>query len=91
MVFDAPAKLAKVELTVPKLREVLEANQNELFVVGGSCISPPEVGFTKQPCGMHGGYADVGFRVAFEAANRLIVDRLKELMSEQQYVAVGAN
>jgi len=29
--------------------------------------------------------------VAFEAANRLIVDRLKELMSEQQYVAVGAN
>jgi hypothetical protein len=40
---------------------------------------------------MHGGFADVGFRVAFEAANRLIVDRLKELMSEQQYAAVGAN
>jgi hypothetical protein len=89
MVFDAPAKLAKVEPTVAKLAEVLTANQNEMYVVGGSCISPPEVGFAKQPCGMHSGYADVGFRVAFEAANRLIVDRLKDLMSEQQYVAVG--
>jgi len=89
MVFDAPAKLAKVETTVPKLREVLEASQDQLFVVGGSCISQPEVGFAKQPCGMHGGFSDTGFRIAFEAANRLIVDRLKELMSEQQYVAVS--
>jgi hypothetical protein len=89
MVFDAPAKLMKVEPSVTKLKEVLEASQDQLFVVGGSCISPPEVGFAKQPCGMHGGYADVGFRVAFEAANRLIVDRLKDLMSEQQYVAVS--
>jgi formylglycine-generating enzyme required for sulfatase activity len=88
MVFDVPAKLAKVEPTVTKLRERLEASQDQLFVVGGSCMSPPEVGFAKQPCGMHGGYADTGFRVAFEAANRLIVDRLKDLMSEQQYVAV---
>jgi hypothetical protein len=38
---------------------------------------------------MHSGYADTGFRVAFEAANRLIVDRLKDLMSEPQYVAVA--
>jgi hypothetical protein len=91
MVFDAPAKMAKVQLTTAKVQEVLAANQDQLFVVGGSCISPPELGFAKQPCGMHSGYADVGFRVAFEAANRLIVDRLKELMSEQQYVAVGAN
>ena len=90
MVFDAPAKLAKVEPTVPKLREVLEANQDQLFVVGGSCISPPEVGFAKQPCGMHGGFADTGFRVAFEAANRLIVDRLKDLMNEQEYIALAA-
>jgi len=91
MVFDAPAKLAKVEAKVPKLQEVLAANQDQLFVIGGSCMSPPEIGFAKQPCGMHGGFADVGFRVAFEAANRLIVDRLKELMSEQNYVAVGGN
>jgi formylglycine-generating enzyme required for sulfatase activity len=90
IVFDAPAKLAKVEPTVEKVREVLEGNQDQLFVVGGSCMSPPEIGFGKQPCGMHHGYADTGFRLAFEAANRLIVDRLKDLMSEQQYVAVGA-
>jgi formylglycine-generating enzyme required for sulfatase activity len=90
MVFDAPAKLLKVEPTVPKLREVLESSQDQLFVVGGSCISPPEVGFAKQPCGMHSGYADTGFRVAFEAANRLIVDRLKDLMNEQDYVALAA-
>ncbi len=88
MVFDAPAKLLKVEPTVPKLREVLEANQDQLFVVGGSCMSPPEVGFAKQSTGMHNGSADVGFRVAFEAANRLIVDRLKDLMNEQDYVAL---
>ena len=80
-----------MELTAAKIQEVLAANQDQLFVIGGSCMSPPEVGFAKQPCGMHSGFADVGFRVAFEAANRLIVDRLKELMSDQQYVAVGAN
>jgi hypothetical protein len=90
MVFDAPAKLLKVEPTVTKLREVLDANQDQLFVLGGSCMSPPEVGFAKQTCGMHNGFADVGFRVAFEAANRLIVDRLKDLMNEQEYVALAA-
>jgi len=90
MVFDAPSKLLKVDPTVSKLQEALTASQDQLFVVGGSCISPPEVGFARQPCGMHSGYADTGFRVAFEAANRLIVDRLKDLMNEQDYVALAA-
>src|SRR5256885_15871680 len=43
---------ATLQQTVQKRKNALETSQDQLFVVGGSCISPPEVGFAKQPCGM---------------------------------------
>jgi hypothetical protein len=91
MVFDDPAKLdALQDNTFDGLSRFLGENESKLFVVGGSAISAPELELGPHPLAVKTSYADVGFRLAFAAGHRSIVERLKDLMEKQEYVALAA-
>jgi len=75
--------------TVDDIRAMVKAGSASLFVVGGSAISAPQIGIDRQsvePFRALNAYADVGFRLAFAAGKRSLLDRLKELFAEQRYV-----
>ncbi len=90
IVFDDPAKLETLQdNTFDGVSRFLGENEGKLSVVGGSAISAPEFELGPHPLAVKTSYADVGFRLAFAAGHRSIVDRLKDLMEKQDYVAVG--
>lgn len=61
----------------------------DLCVAGGSAISPPELGLDRlpwrKPPEPAKGWADVGFRLAFDAVKPPIIVRLKDLLRDQKY------
>jgi formylglycine-generating enzyme required for sulfatase activity len=88
LVFAEPVALDKLpDKSFATMTKVVEANAKKLLAVGGSYISAPEFGLDKQAIDLNPGFADVGFRLAFAASKRAIVDRLKGLMDEQPYIA----
>jgi hypothetical protein len=75
---------------IENLTALATANANKVFVVGGSCISAPEFKiFERQAFNSVNGAADVGFRLAFGAGKKSVLDQLKEVMSEQKYLALA--
>lgn len=89
-VWDAPEKLEQLpDVSVVTLRKILEAQPSALGVVGGSAISPPSIGIDRQPVDptrWHMGFADVGFRLAFTAGRRPVIDKLRDALDEQKLI-----
>jgi hypothetical protein len=91
IVFDDPALFEKLpDKSIENLTGLVNNNNNKVLVVGGSCISAPEFKiFERQTLMINNGSADLGFRLAFGAGKRSIVDQLKEVMGEQKYLALA--
>jgi hypothetical protein len=70
-------------------QKLADSNNNKILVVGGSFMSPPEWGLDQQVIGLNDGFTDTGFRLAFAASKRLVVDRLKDLMEETKFIALA--
>lgn len=71
------------------------AGGQDFYVIGPSALSPPEPGgvlncpeLALKPEQLNQGWVDVGFRVVFDAADRLPV-RLARVAEEAQYVSVA--
>jgi hypothetical protein len=91
LVFDDPEKFQKhQDKSFQGIKGFLDQSAAQLFVVGGSFMSAPELGVDRQQLvNLENGYADLGFRLAFVAAPAAIVDRLKDAMKKQQYVVAA--
>ncbi len=98
-VFDAPNANAVIKDNTASAADINAAiaagpaaKRKDLFVIGGSALSPPEILFNvKQECDplfpqTASGYCDVGFRLAFTAPIDSIVDVLASTFKEPHYL-----
>jgi hypothetical protein len=77
----------KKEKTLADMREISK-DIKKIGVVGGSAISPPEMGLGRRNWSANDrgkGYADVGFRLAFRATKPTIAQQFKELVQAVPY------
>ena len=91
IVFEDPVALEKLpDQKIETLTPFFDKNSDKVLVVGGSCISAPEYKiFERRVLAAGNGFADVGFRLAFGAGKKSIVDQLKEIMGEQKYLVIA--
>jgi len=94
-VFDGPKAIDVVKSNTPTVAEIdaaVTAGKKNLFVIGGSSLSPPQVPFNvKQPLdpGLAStavGFCDVGFRLAYTAPIDSIFDVLTDTFSSPKYL-----
>ncbi|HEX4793927.1 MAG TPA: SUMF1/EgtB/PvdO family nonheme iron enzyme [Humisphaera sp.] len=74
--------------TAEGVRDFAKEHAADLFVIGGSALSPPQVPVDK-PLAMSKsdqGYADVGLRLAFTAPARTLAERVKWNLGEHPYL-----
>lgn len=98
-VWESPAEIEKLPLNaldqdVKTLLEKPESNQ--LFVIGGSALSPKELNpLTPYPVDLGKksqawkGYSDVGFRLAFTAQPRTSHELLQRIVDGQKFMPSG--
>ena len=101
LVCDAPARVEEVfkspsDLTAARLSDFVAQSAKEFRVVGGSALSPPEYwdGQARpfsRPLALdlaqaHGGYSDVGLRLAFTAPRDAPAARVAAVLKKHGYL-----
>ncbi len=93
--FDGPNAIAVIKDNAPSTAAIdaaITAGKKNLFVIGGSSLSPPDLAFNqKQPLDPDFpqtavGYCDVGFRLAYTAPIDSIVDVLASAFKDPKYL-----
>lgn len=94
-VFDGPSALAVIKdpnAATAAIDAAISAGRRNLFVIGGSALSPPDIAFNrKQPLDLtiaqnNTGYCDVGFRLAYTAPIDSITDVLAATFKDPKYL-----
>jgi hypothetical protein len=93
-VFDAPSANAVIKDANPKtdaINATMAAEAKNLFVIGGSSLSPPQIPLLQKQPVLEGtadtGFADVGFRLAYTAPIDSITDVLAAAFKSPPYLA----
>lgn len=88
-VWDDPSAIEKApDKSAAAFRKLIDASPKMIGVMGASAISAPEIGIGRQSLELlklHQAFPDVGLRLAFSPAKRLLADRLRELVDGTPY------
>ena len=92
-VSDAPDQFPALKaagITPDEARKTLEADRANVFIIGGSAMSPPEVPFDKPQkldwTAVNDGFSDVGLRLAFTAPIESIPEGLARIREKAPYL-----